>query len=290
MIRIVLVEDEYSQAESVSGWLVERWPSAQVDVISTESDFRRNLPDLSASSPDIFIIDVMLRWEDPRPDPDPRPAEVTDPQGAGFRCVKLLQNTLSKDVPVVLYSVLERPDVSADISSLPSSVRFLEKRSDKDRFLQLVGSLIATRRPIARHSTLTRDVFICHAREDRNSVVNPLVDAFEAAGITVWHDRAEIRWGDSIVAKIEEGLRISRYVIAVLSRHSVNKPWPRQELNSALSGEISAGVVKVLPLIVGDAVERTEILRQISLQQDKLYEVWIGSPDPIVKRLKERLA
>jgi len=165
----------------------------------------------------------------------------------------------------------------------------LTKSSKPDELLNLVGSLIAVQQPTKRLTATSRDIFICHASEDKETVVDPLVTALENSGITVWHDRAEIRWGDSLISKVEEGLRISRYVLAVLSKHSVTKPWPRRELNAALNREATSGEIKVLPLIVGSADERTLILLECALQNDKLYEIWEGSPEPIVERLKQRL-
>jgi CheY-like chemotaxis protein len=291
-VRILLVEDDHLQADLIRDVLIERWPHSRVDLISTESEFRRSLDSLRENQPDIAIIDVMLRWENPRLDLAPTPKEILASGcfRAGFRCAELLlAEPETEEVPVLLYSVLERGELGAEIADLPPNVHFLSKHSDEKRLIRLVGSLVATRRPVEVSGTKMRDVFICHASEDRETVVNPLVMALEASGITVWQDRAEIRWGDSIVRKIEEGLLVSRYVIAVLSVHSIGKPWPRRELASALSGEISDGVVKVLPLVVGDATQRREILGQMSLQQDKLYEVWSGSPEPVVGRLKERL-
>ena len=65
--------------------------------------------------------------------------------------------------------------------------------------------------------TTVRGIFICHASEDKNEVVNPIVEAFTKAKISVWLDEAEIKWGDSITQKVNEGLKISLYVIVVLS-------------------------------------------------------------------------
>ena len=55
-----------------------------------------------------------------------------------------------------------------------------------------------------------RDIFICHASEDKKEIVGPIVQAFTQAGISVWHDEAEIKWGDSVTQKVNEGLKISR--------------------------------------------------------------------------------
>ncbi|MEI4902521.1 toll/interleukin-1 receptor domain-containing protein, partial [Klebsiella pneumoniae] len=64
-------------------------------------------------------------------------------------------------------------------------------------------------------SKVTRDIFICHASEDRDDVVRPLVEAFTAAGISCWYDEAEIQWGDSITQKVNEGLGASKFVVVI---------------------------------------------------------------------------
>jgi hypothetical protein len=103
-----------------------------------------------------------------------------------------------------------------------------------------------------------RDLFICHANEDKESIVRPLIAAFNAADTSTWFDEAEIHWGDSITQKVNEGLQTARYVIVVLSAVFVHKPWPERELYAALNMEATSGKVKVLPLLVGSNVERSQ--------------------------------
>jgi len=93
-------------------------------------------------------------------------------------------------------------------------------------------------------SAQLRDVFICHAGEDKEDVVRPMVEAFSEAGVTCWFDEAEVRWGDSITQRVDEGLATSRYVIVVLSPAFMDKNWPQRELNSALNTEASSGQVR----------------------------------------------
>ena len=50
---------------------------------------------------------------------------------------------------------------------------------------------------------------------------------------------------------MNEGLRISQYVIVVFSPAFLGKNWPERELNAVLNMEASIGKVKVLPLLVG---------------------------------------
>ena len=67
----------------------------------------------------------------------------------------------------------------------------------------------------------TKDIFLCHAGEDKQQVVRPLAWKLYSGGISCWLDEAEVRWGESIVSKVNEGLNSSRFVIVVLSPYFV---------------------------------------------------------------------
>lgn len=134
-----------------------------------------------------------------------------------------------------------------------------------------------------------KEVFLCHAGEDKAAVVRPLFQALKGAGISCWLDEAEIHWGDSITAKVNEGLDIARFVIVVLSPAFLGKHWPQRELNAVLNREASTGEVRVLPLLVGNQAEKREILNQFPLLNDKLYLSWEDPPAPIVTALQKRL-
>lgn len=136
-----------------------------------------------------------------------------------------------------------------------------------------------------------RDVFICHASEDKQAVVRPLADELLQNNISAWVDEAEIGWGDSITQKVNEGLAISRYVIVVLSKWFIDKNWPERELNASLNREASSGEVIVLPLVVGDYQLKSRILQKYPLLNDKRYLEWNGGPfAKIVEALKARLS
>jgi hypothetical protein len=139
-------------------------------------------------------------------------------------------------------------------------------------------------------SEYTKDVFLCHPGKDKERVVRPLAHKLEAAGISCWLDEAELRWGDSIVSKVNEGLASSRFVIVVLSPSFVYKHWPQRELNSALHEEAGSGQVRVLPLLTGEAEQRNEILDQFPLLHDKRYLAWDGSGENVLEELQSWLS
>lgn len=89
------------------------------------------------------------------------------------------------------------------------------------------------------------DVFISHASEDKESFVNPLVEALQDAGIRVWYDALEMEWGKSLREQIDNGIKRSKYAIVVLSKNFFAKKWTNRELDGILAKE---GVTGVAPL------------------------------------------
>ncbi len=138
-------------------------------------------------------------------------------------------------------------------------------------------------------SKTIRDIFICHAAEDKDDIVRLMVEAFIQAGISCWYDEAEIHWGDSITQKVNEGMAMSQYVVVVLSASFGKKNWPQRELNAILNQEASTGEVKLLPLLVGSEEEKRQILKQFPLLDDKRYLPWDGDLRSIVSALLSRL-
>lgn len=143
---------------------------------------------------------------------------------------------------------------------------------------------------LARQQVNTWDVFLCHASEDKDTVVEPLVRALEAAGFRCWYDRGEILWGDSIIDRVEEGLRNARFVIVVLSPAFLSKRWPMKELRAVLSSEIETGPTRVLALMVGTEQEIGAIRHALTLQRDKRHLLWTGDPKDVIDELQRLVA
>jgi hypothetical protein len=135
-----------------------------------------------------------------------------------------------------------------------------------------------------------KDVFLCHASEDKTEIVRPIAKALEQAGITYWFDEAEIIWGDSIIGKIQDGLSMSRFVIVILSESFLSKQYPLHELNSALNIEASTGEIRVLPLIVGTEKIKKKFLVKYPILGTKKYESWDRDTQKIIQSLKTRLS
>lgn len=93
----------------------------------------------------------------------------------------------------------------------------------------------------------TWDVFISHASEDKDEVAIPLRNALVDLGVSVWLDKTELRVGDSLRRKIDQGIRSSRFGIVVLSEHFFAKGWTNHELDGLVTRTV-AGEQTLLPI------------------------------------------
>ena len=113
-------------------------------------------------------------------------------------------------------------------------------------FETLLGELI-----LEFEALMLKSIFLCHSSIDKPKV-RRLANDLLIAGSTVWFDEAEIKIGDSIIRKIEEGINKCDYLGVVLSSAAKESVWVRREVEMALTQEIVKDKVKVLPILVED--------------------------------------
>lgn len=80
-------------------------------------------------------------------------------------------------------------------------------------------ALTPVRRAVeARASRLElRDVFLCHAWDDRRGTATELNDLLEAAGVSVWFSEKDIVLGQPFLREIDKGLAKSRTGIVLVT-------------------------------------------------------------------------
>ncbi len=72
------------------------------------------------------------------------------------------------------------------------------------------------------------DVFLSHSSKDKDTV-RPLAERLRADGLRVWFDEWMLKPGDSIPAKIEEGLDASRVLVLCMSANAFGSDWAALE-------------------------------------------------------------
>jgi TIR domain-containing protein len=84
-------------------------------------------------------------------------------------------------------------------------------------------------------------VYLAHASEDHATLAKPLAERLIASGVDVWLDEWEIRAGDSLRRKMEEGLSTCTHFVVILTPNSLHKPWVETEIDAgfvrAVGGE-----------------------------------------------------
>ena len=200
-MKILLVEDEFIQANTICNDLKSHFPSIDVDRIKTESEFRTRFSSIASNPPDLVILDIMLKWTDPQPNIDyPDEVKIGGAYRAGLRCLKILiQDERTSGIPVILYSNLDWVNLGDEFKSLPPNVVFSGKKTDANRFIDLVRSLLQAAAPAP---DIFHSVFIVHGRDEgaKESVARFL----EKLGLNpiILHERASK--GRTIIEKFED--------------------------------------------------------------------------------------
>lgn len=127
-----------------------------------------------------------------------------------------------------------------------------------------------------------QDVFISHASADKIQYVYPLTEALSVQKVTFWLDDAEIRWGDNVVTKINDGLRTSRFALVCLSENFLRRAWPETEMAAVLSIQNSDGAKRVLPLILNS---KDSVLRQYPLIAALAYREFNQGADKLASEI-----
>jgi uncharacterized protein DUF1883/TIR domain-containing protein len=92
------------------------------------------------------------------------------------------------------------------------------------------------------------DVFVCHASDDKEEIVRPLALALREQNLAVWYDEFELKIGDVLRRKIDEGLIRSRFGVVVLSPAFFAKGWRQYELDGLVTMEVSRDRQLILPI------------------------------------------
>ena len=110
------------------------------------------------------------------------------------------------------------------------------------------------------------DFFISYASEDRD-VAEDIDKSLSDKGFKVWRDRGQLTLGDSLTAKINEGLSTSRFGIVIISRAFLRKNWPKAELNALQARAIEEGQKVILP--IRRDLDHKEMAKHFPLLGDK---------------------
>lgn len=104
-----------------------------------------------------------------------------------------------------------------------------------------------------------RDVFLCHAWDDRKGVAQELHDLLESRGVSVWFSEKDVLLGTSLLREIDKGLAKSRVGIVLVTpallRRLEGEGIADKELSALLARDL------LVPIMHGTTYEA---LREVS--------------------------
>jgi len=112
-----------------------------------------------------------------------------------------------------------------------------------------VRALTPVRESVEKRSVLPdlRDVFLCHAWDDRSGAAKELHDLLESSGVSVWFSEKDVALGSSLLREIDTGLAKSRVGIVLVTpallRRVEGAGIAEKELSALLARDLLVPVV-----------------------------------------------
>lgn len=115
--------------------------------------------------------------------------------------------------------------------------------------------------------------FVSHAHQDR-AFVERLAGDLRAYGVDAWYFPWEIKPGDPIRQKIEEGLEGCEFFIIVISNASLSRPWVQTELDVATDRKNNGKIRKIIPIKIENCDHLPATLKTLCWEDfsDQPYE------------------
>jgi TIR domain len=88
-----------------------------------------------------------------------------------------------------------------------------------------------------------RDVFLCHAWDDRGGAAMELHDLLESRGVSVWFSEKDVALGTSLLREIDKGLAKSRVGIVLVTPALLAEKFVMSALIDILKTPPSADIV-----------------------------------------------
>jgi len=111
-------------------------------------------------------------------------------------------------------------------------------------------------------SEFAYDVFLSHSSKDK-AVVRELAKRLRRDGLRVWFDEWEVKPGDIIGLKVEQGLEQSRVLVLCMSKNAFASDWVTLERHSVMFRDPTNAQRRFIPLLLEDTAIK-ETLKQFA--------------------------
>lgn len=136
-------------------------------------------------------------------------------------------------------------------------------------------------------------VFISHTSINKPEIED-LIPFLNAANLPIWYDDVSIDYGDSIVKKVQEGIKDSGAVIFWITKEFLESNWCQIEMESFLNRLAGKADILILP-IVSDEVDNEDLplfllnKKYLKVKKEDTLEVIAKNVIPTLKRYREKI-
>lgn len=114
-----------------------------------------------------------------------------------------------------------------------------------------------------------KDIFICHASEDKIKHVEPLCQLLKRNDISFWLDENELTIGDELESEILRAISNSKFMLVIFSTSFMKKNWANKELEYIRKREKEENDTFLLPII--EDVSQQQILARYSFLRGRRF-------------------
>lgn len=124
-----------------------------------------------------------------------------------------------------------------------------------------VRTLTPVRKNVEKRASLPdlRDIFLCHAWDDRKGAAKELHDLLESRGLSVWFSEKDVLLGTSLLREIDRGLAKSRVGIVLVTPALLSRLRGESIADKELSALLARDLL--VPIVHGTTYEA---LREVS--------------------------
>jgi hypothetical protein len=163
------------------------------------------------------------------------------------------------------------PQRTEPIQSAPTPETRLRGAAERKPTVQ--AKLDSSPQVIGPSAPMPPRAFISHSGQDRQFVDKFAADLW-AFGVMAWNFPWEIKPGDPIRQKIEEGLEGCEFFIIAISTASLSRPWVQTELDIAVDRKMNGKIRKIIPIKIERCDQLPPILHTLCWEDftDQPYE------------------
>ena len=145
--------------------------------------------------------------------------------------ISSIRHPTTAEFPVVLVSGNALDNISARVEGSAELLALIRERLSPEDLEKMTMIEV-------KYSS-THKAFLSYAWEDR-VLARRIAEALQGNGIETWWAEWEIRAGDSLRQKIDQGLANCTDFLVLLTPRSINKPWVNQEMDAGLVRKIES--------------------------------------------------